>query len=129
MANIITRAITTFFGELVGTDQFGNLYYQHKKQPSPHKRRRRWVVYSKDAKKMTSQDDASLVPSSHYNWLHHTSDEFPDDASLSKALSHSWQKPHRPNMTGTRHAYRPSGHLYKGGKRPKATGDYEAWQP
>jgi NADH:ubiquinone oxidoreductase subunit len=40
-----------------------------------------------------------------------------------------WQKPHRPNATGTAEAYRPAGHDFSGGRRPAATGDYEPWKP
>jgi len=40
-----------------------------------------------------------------------------------------WQKPWRPNATGTGLAYRPPGHQLMGGKRAKADGDYQAWTP
>ena len=36
MANAITKLITLLHGELVGTDEFGNKYYQHRKQPKGH---------------------------------------------------------------------------------------------
>jgi NADH:ubiquinone oxidoreductase subunit len=40
-----------------------------------------------------------------------------------------WEKEAKPNLTGTRAAYRPAGALEAGGKRAPATGDYEAWTP
>jgi len=40
-----------------------------------------------------------------------------------------WQKPHRPNLTGTPGAYRPPGSTLAQGRRPRATGDYKAWAP
>ena len=40
-----------------------------------------------------------------------------------------WEKPHRPNLTGTPQAYRPAGSTLASGKRPKATGDYQPWTP
>ena len=40
-----------------------------------------------------------------------------------------WQKPHRPNLTGTPGAHRPTGSTLAQGRRPKATGDYKAWNP
>ena len=40
-----------------------------------------------------------------------------------------WEKPHQPNMTGTRYAYVPPGSILRGGHRPPATGDYEPWTP
>ncbi|HWP15125.1 MAG TPA: NADH:ubiquinone oxidoreductase subunit NDUFA12, partial [Xanthobacteraceae bacterium] len=39
------------------------------------------------------------------------------------------EKPHRPNMTGTPAAQRPTGSTLAQGRRPKATGDYKAWVP
>ena len=41
----------------------------------------------------------------------------------------AWQKPHRPNPTGTPAAQRPTGSTLAQGRRPKATGDYKAWVP
>ena len=46
-----------------------------------------------------------------------------------ESFRRNWQKPHRPNMTGTSEAYRPPGHISSGQKRDAATGDYEAWSP
>jgi NADH:ubiquinone oxidoreductase subunit len=46
-----------------------------------------------------------------------------------KTKPHAWEKPHRPNLTGTPGAYRPSGSTLAQGRRPKATGDYKAWTP
>ena len=43
--------------------------------------------------------------------------------------SYYGQKPHRPNLSGTKFAYFPPGHDRRGGKRDKATGDYESWRP
>ena len=40
-----------------------------------------------------------------------------------------WWKPHRPNLTGTPAAHRPTGSTLAQGRRPKATGDYKAWTP
>jgi len=36
---------------------------------------------------------------------------------------------HRPNLTGTLHAYKPKGSLDRGGQRAKVASDYEAWSP
>lgn len=118
MANAITRLITLLRGQLVGTDEAGNKYYQDRKAPSSG-RRRRWVVYARG-------DDASQVPPDFHAWLHYTVDAFPNG----KTAKHKpWQKEHLPNLSGTPFAYRPPGHTLKGGHRAKATGDYEAWQP
>ena len=40
-----------------------------------------------------------------------------------------WWKPHRPNLTGTPGAQRPTGSTLAQGRRPRATGDYKPWTP
>lgn len=111
--------LTRFGGaKLVGHDSSGNRYYSG----SPRKgynRDRRWVVYKGDP-------EASNVPPEWHGWLHHQTDEVPADSG---SFRRSWQKPHRPNLTGTNAAYRPPGHVLAGGRRDKATGDYEPWMP
>jgi NADH:ubiquinone oxidoreductase subunit len=106
--------------ERVGMDQYGNVYYRGGTRHDGSGRERRWVMYS-------ASPEASNVPPEWHGWLHYQTDTEPDDNTLS--FRRPWQKPHKPNMTGTNGAYRPSGHLLSGGKREKATGDYEAWQP
>lgn len=69
--------------------------------------------------------EASSVPPEWHGWLHHQTDEVPSE----EAFRRPWQKPHKPNMTGTSGAYHPPGHILEGGKRSKGTGDYEAWTP
>ena len=106
-------------GERVGADPYGNIYYRAKPR-SGYKRDRRWVMY-KDV------PEASNVPPEWHGWLHHQTDEFPQDDA--ESFRRPWQKPHKPNLTGTNGAYRPPGHVLEGGTRAAATGDYEAWQP
>jgi len=76
---------------------------------------RRWVIYNGIA-------EASCVPPSWHGWLHHTVDELP---SAEQVTPRSWWKPHRPNLTGTPGAHRPTGSTLAQGRRPKATGDYK----
>jgi len=106
-------------GEPVGTDEFGNRYYQSRDTTSYDGRRRRWVVYNGYA-------DASKVPPDWHGWLHYTFDEPPTEHPLPRR---SWEKDHLPNLTGTPMAWRPQGSLAAEGRRPAATGDYEAWRP
>jgi len=137
---VTTRLSTFFTGTLVGTDQFGNRYYTDKK-PSPQMngRTRRWVIY-KDLPRplwqkllilpvfMTNRLDhaePSKVPAEWHGWLHYTFDAPP----AASAKRYPWQKPHLPNLTGTKGAYMPPGHLLKGGHRATTTSDYEAWKP
>jgi len=117
-----TRFHTWRHGEFVGTDEFGNRYYQTaggRVDPALGFQRR-WVIYA-------GATEGSMTPPGWYGWLHHTA-ELPPTADGSH-VAHSWEKPHRPNMTGTAQAYRPQGSTLRSGKRPAATGDYDAWSP
>ena len=108
-----TRFYTWRKGELVGEDQDGNKYYRDRSG------KRRWVIYNGLA-------DASRVSPDWHGWLHHTVDTLPHEEDYT---AREWQKPHRPNMTGTPQAYRPAGSILTPAERPAATGDYEAWKP
>ena len=120
MATLGTLLYTWMHGEQVGTDEFGNRYYQAKNPDEKlHNRRRRWVVFK-------GKPDSTTVPAEWHAWLHHTSAEPLTEAA---ATSRDWQQPHRPNLTGTVAAYRPKGHDLAGGQRAHATGDYEPWVP
>jgi NADH:ubiquinone oxidoreductase subunit len=116
-----TQLWTWRFGELVGQDEQGNLYYRNKgrKIDPTLGFERRWVIYNGYA-------EASRVPPSWHGWLHHTVDVAPTEESYT---AREWEKPHVPNMTGTPAAYRPSGSTLASGSRPKATGDYQPWTP
>jgi len=108
-------------GRFVGQDELGNRYYEAKDTRDSYdpKRKRRWVTFNGYA-------EASKVPPDWHGWLHHTFEEPPISAPLPRKR---WEKEHRPNLTGTIHAYRPKGSLARGGERQRATGDYEAWTP
>lgn len=121
---VLSPAHINFFtwakrGERVGQDSTGNIYYRARPRKG-YKRERRWVIYE-------GAPEASNVPPEWHGWLHYQSDTVPDTETAS--FRREWQKPHKPNMTGTNKAYRPPGHILEGGKRDKATGDYEAWRP
>lgn len=118
---ITTRLYTAFFGQLVGTDAFGNRYYTRKGSGVADKRKktRRWVLYNGLA-------EPSKVPAEWHGWLHYTFDTPPGERPTAK---YSWQKPHLPNLTGTKGAYVPPGHLLRGAHRAPTTSDYEAWKP
>jgi NADH:ubiquinone oxidoreductase subunit len=116
-----TQVWTWLYGELVGTDEFGNRYYRTRgRRIDPTLRmERRWVVYNGYA-------EASKVPSSWFSWLHHTVD-LPPIEEVVKVRP--WEKPHKPDLTGTPLAYRPPGSTLAKNRRPPATGDYKAWTP
>lgn len=103
---------------LVGRDEQGNRYFEEKNPSFPGGRKRRWVVYHGLA-------EASRVPPDWHGWLHHTLEEPPTVAPLTRR---PWEKDHRPNMTGTPLAYHPPGSLATGSGEPAAK-DYEAWSP
>jgi len=118
MASLPIRYMTKRRGVLVGSDKYGNQYYQEK-EARPGMKQRRWVIYR-------GEPDASLVPPEWHGWLHYNQKEpLPEGSPFHKP----WQKEHVPNLTGTLGAYRPPGHAYEGGRRARATGDYEAWTP
>ena len=78
------------FGKLVGTDSFGNKYYENKNG-------KRWVIYSEEI-------DASKIPVEWYSWIHFTPNKIEKTHVLDK---YEWQKPHQSNLTGTESAYYP----------------------
>jgi NADH:ubiquinone oxidoreductase subunit len=116
-----TQFWTWMYGEFVGEDEFGNRYYRTRggKIDPTLGFERRWVIYN-------GYTEASCVPPSWHGWLHHTVDTPPTEESYKP---YPWQKPHRPNLTGTPAALRPPGSTLAAGRRPKATGDYRAWTP
>lgn len=103
---------------LVGKDDQGNRYFEERKA-SLEGRKRRYVIYNGVA-------EPSRVPPDWHGWLHHTFDKPPTENPF---VLKPWEKPHRPNMTGTAAAYRPKGSLAAGGDRAASSGDYEAWKP
>jgi NADH:ubiquinone oxidoreductase subunit len=116
-----TQFWTWMYGEPVGEDEFGNRYYRTSGGEIDKTLgfERRWVIYN-------GYTEATSVPPSWHGWLHHTVDTPPTEQNYKP---HPWQKPHRPNMTGTPGALRPPGSTLAAGRRPKATGDYKAWNP
>ncbi len=108
-----TRVYIWLHGQYVGADEAGNRYYKARKG------KRRWVVYNGYA-------DPTTIPPGWHGWMHHRVDNLPDE---DKYVPHFWEKPHKPNMTGTIAAYRPDSSLLARGERPKVSGDYDAWSP
>lgn len=104
--------------EQVGTDAYGNRYFEDRKV-SVEGRKRRYVIYKGLA-------EPSKVPAEWHGWLHYTSDTVPNEDTDQRK---SWETDHKPNMTGTVFAYRPKGSLREGGDRREADADYEAWKP
>jgi NADH:ubiquinone oxidoreductase subunit len=112
-AGLSTMLFTRRHGNQVGTDVYGNVYFESKSGD------RRWVIYQ-------GSNDASRIPPEWYGWMHRQIDGHPDQAL---PAARAFAKPPNPNRTGTVDAYRPSGALERGGQRAAASGDYEAWTP
>lgn len=118
MTTMITKIHTFFSGQQVGSDAYGNRYYQSRGDKV--KGKKRWVVYAEKG------EDASAVSPSWHGWLHYMSDVPPKNK---EEKLYSWQRDSSPNRTGSKEAFLPAGHVLKDGKRAKATGDYQAWKP
>ena len=116
------KVISSFFIKMtakqVGSDEFGNRYFEKKKIANA-RRPKRFVIYKGSV-------EASKVPADWHGWLHYTWSDVPPEGGYRKA---DWQTEHLPNLTGTDYAHCPKGHVLKGGNRAASTGDYEAWKP
>jgi NADH:ubiquinone oxidoreductase subunit len=110
-----TVLFTRRFGEAVGRDEQGNIYYRGRKNGAE----KRWVIYN-------GEPEASRVPPEWQAWLRFTIAAPPSEQPLATRI---WEKPWEPNPTGTPAAHLPSGALAVGGRRARATGDYSAWTP
>ena len=100
-----TRIHTLFFGKLVGKDDYGNKYYQSKNG-------KRWIIYNDEI-------DASKIPNEWYSWIHFIKNKIENEHDLKKF---EWQKPHKPNLTGTEKSYYPN----KNGNANKKK--YKSWK-
>ena len=85
-----TRLQIFFSGKLVGTDKYGNKYYESKSG-------RRWVVYNGEV-------EASKIPNEWYSWMHNMNNKIQNKHDLEK---YDWQKEHLPNQTGSNNSYHP----------------------
>ena len=116
--SFLLRFTSSFTGRQVGSDRFGNRYFEARSKKDSFGRPVRWVLFAGKA-------EASAVPPEWWGWIHYTTaNPLPEDAPR-----RPWQKEHRPNLTGTPAAYRPAGHDASGGRRAASSGDYEAWTP
>ncbi|MBW0486354.1 hypothetical protein O181_026069 [Austropuccinia psidii MF-1] len=85
------------FGELKGTDQHGNKYFEDINEPLF---RTRWVDYQ------AHDVNASQVPPEWQSWLRHNRQEVPDLDPIMIQSKKQWQVPHVENLTGTRSAFK-----------------------
>lgn len=86
-------------GTLVGTDKYGNKYYEN---PRFFYGRNRWVEY---APYYGLDYDGSQVPAEWFGWLHYKTDCLPcEDSSRPQ---HKWMLDHTENLSGTQYQYVP----------------------
>ena len=85
-----TRLHTFFKGKFVGKDENGNKYYESKNG-------RRWVIYNGEV-------DSTKIPNDWFSWIHFTKNKI---EKVQNQKKFSWQKSHKPNLTGTDKAYHP----------------------
>ncbi len=116
--SVLLRLTSRLTGRQIGTDTFGNVYYESKADYRAYGRKRRWVLFNGGVA------EATRVPPEWHGWLHHTC-----PAPLPAEKRHPWMLEHQPNPTGTAAAWRPAGHDYVSGRRNQTAGDYEAWTP
>ena len=88
---LVNDFLIRFSSKKIGEDEFGNEYFQNKKND------RRLVIYKGLA-------EPSKIPAEWHGWMHHASDSAPVQINTHKF---SWQKIHLPNLTGTKGAYNP----------------------
>ncbi|KAF2894823.1 hypothetical protein ILUMI_11346 [Ignelater luminosus] len=99
-------------GTLIGTDKYGNKYYEN---PRFFYGRNRWVEY---APQYRLEYDGSQVPAEWFGWLHYKTDLPPDkDPGRPK---YKWMADHTENLSGTTGQYVPYSTTV-----PKI----EAWKP
>lgn len=109
--------------QLVGTDGFGNRYYEQPVQDARHPNQNRFVEYADGW-----NGDASQVSPSWHAWLHHMTDDCPANAPATFATT-AWMKPHKENVTGSSAIYRPPGHSARARNCEQFTAVMEEWTP
>jgi len=85
-------------GTLVGTDKFGNEYYQN---PRYFYGRDRWVKFNDN---VGVEYDGSMIPAEWFGWMHHKTDIPPTEKP---PVHYDWMKEHSMNQSGTSHQYVP----------------------
>jgi NADH:ubiquinone oxidoreductase subunit len=106
-----TQLYTWRFGEKVGEDAAGNVFYRSADDS------RRWVIYA-------GSNDATRVGPDWYGWLHFTVKAPP---TVEPVAHKTWEQPHQPNMTGSEGAFLRKGSIRRADVKPQS--DYEAWSP
>ncbi|NXW85263.1 NDUAC dehydrogenase, partial [Alopecoenas beccarii] len=91
-------------GTLVGTDKYGNKYYEDTRNFFG---RHRWVIYTNEmnGKNTYWEVDGSMVPPEWHRWLHSMTDD-PPTTNPPVARKFIWEN-HKFNLSGTPGQYVP----------------------
>ncbi|GMH40757.1 hypothetical protein BSKO_08661 [Bryopsis sp. KO-2023] len=106
-------------GTLMGSDDFGNQYYERK--TNTQYGRHRWVVY---AEKRTNHYTPATVPAEWHGWLHFISDDAPTVVPPNFPI---YRVKHVPNPTMSDDRYLPKGSWFKAGDK-RNWEKFEAWK-
>ncbi|KAL5487903.1 hypothetical protein ACEPAI_6011 [Sanghuangporus weigelae] len=87
-------------GTLVGSDQFGNRYFENLNAEEEIPGRHRWVDYRQN------DFNGSQVPPEWHSWLTHIRKDPPTQDPVVQSSTPAWKAPYIENLTGTRGAYR-----------------------
>ncbi len=104
--DVLNKIAIKLFNDKVGSDEFGNEYYENKNK------KKKFVVYK-------GLPEATKIPSEWRVWIHSKTDKAPSNFKVKKFF---WQKMHLPNLTGTSLAYKPN-------IKVKSKKTYQAWSP
>ena len=115
--SLATSLYTWLYGNFVGEDDQHNKYYSNAKNFSDLNAKR-WVIFKDDI-------EATKIPSHWHAWLHKTIDYPP----INYSHKYSWQKAHKPNLTGTDKAYYPDSHPLSNSNDNNIKKEYDAWSP
>lgn len=93
--SLINNFLISIFSKEVGKDEYGNKYYESKKQDYLG-RPKRQVIYEGKA-------EASKIPPMWHAWLHYMINELPNNSN-----KYSWQQNYLPNLSGSKLALKAS---------------------
>ncbi|ORX38572.1 NADH ubiquinone oxidoreductase subunit NDUFA12-domain-containing protein [Kockovaella imperatae] len=102
------------YGRLVGSDQFGNRFYENLDASQEIPGRHRWVDFKQ------SVENASQIPPEWHSWLNHIRKDPPTEDPIVQASTPPWKTEYHENLTGTRGRY-----ITYSTTAPKT----QAWQP
>eukprot|EP01113_Clastostelium_recurvatum_P017602 TRINITY_DN2072_c0_g1_i3.p1 TRINITY_DN2072_c0_g1~~TRINITY_DN2072_c0_g1_i3.p1 ORF type:complete len:178 (-),score=24.01 TRINITY_DN2072_c0_g1_i3:72-563(-) len=113
------------FGNLIGSDKFGNMYYEDKQEVWG---RHRWVEYP-GGLPWEQPKESTTVPPEWHSWLHYISD-YPGNSQEILSLTPSrFKMDHLPNQTASETAYAPHNHILNPNYGKQNMNHYEEWRP